>query len=129
MRVSLLACAAIRLAWSVRRKEKGKTWVFYVVLLLLAAPLTSPLLGMAGWLDSRCPVSTEGCAGAPAFPRVEDALSTPASTPRKRKTTLPRLIEKYYADLGDLAHQNVMYEMGTRPAFHALLAAAGKEAG
>ena len=51
--------------------------------------------------------------------------------PRKRttKTSLPRLIEKYYADLGDLAHQNVMYEMGTRPAFHALLMAAGKEAG
>ena len=55
-------------------------------------------------------------------------MSTPAA-PRKRKTTLPKLIEKYYADLGDLAHQNVMYEMGTRPAFHAMLAAAGKEAG
>jgi hypothetical protein len=57
-------------------------------------------------------------------------LTTPA-TPRKRKTkpTLPKLIQKYYADLGDLAHQNVMYEMGTRPAFHALFAAAGKEAG
>jgi hypothetical protein len=47
-------------------------------------------------------------------------MSTPAATPRKRKTTLPRLIEKYYADLADLTHQNVMYEMGTRPAFHAL---------
>ena len=58
-------------------------------------------------------------------------MTTPAASPRKRKpkTSLPKLIEKYYADLGDLAHQNVMYEMGTRPAFHALLAAAGKEAG
>ena len=56
-------------------------------------------------------------------------MSTPAATPRKRKTALPKLIEKYYADLGDLAHQNVMYEMGTRPAFHALLGGAGKESG
>ena len=56
-------------------------------------------------------------------------MSTPATSPRKRKTTLPKLIEKYYADFADLAHQNVMYELGTRPAFHARLAAAGKEAG
>ena len=56
-------------------------------------------------------------------------MSTPAATPRKRKPTLPKLIDKYYADLSDLARQNVMYEMGTRPAFHALLAAAGKESG
>jgi hypothetical protein len=57
---------------------------------------------------------------------------TQSSTPKKtkaKKSALPKLIEKYYADLADLAHQNVMYEMGTRPAFHALLAAAGKEAG
>ena len=47
-------------------------------------------------------------------------------TSRKRKTALPKLIDKYYADLKDLAHQNVLYEMGTRPAFHALLAAVGK---
>jgi hypothetical protein len=60
---------------------------------------------------------------------VEDALTTPAATPRKRKSSLPKLIEKYYADLKDLAHQNVMYEMGTRTAFFALLAVAGKEAG
>ncbi len=38
---------------------------------------------------------------------------TPA-TSRKRKSALPKLIEKYYADLKDLAHQNVLYEMGTR---------------
>ncbi|HEX8523802.1 MAG TPA: hypothetical protein VF669_16215 [Tepidisphaeraceae bacterium] len=49
--------------------------------------------------------------------------------PRNKKSQLPRLIEKYYADLKDLTHQNVMYEMGTRPAFHALLQAAGKAHG
>jgi hypothetical protein len=37
--------------------------------------------------------------------------------------------EQYYADLAELSHQNVMYEMGTRPAFHALLMAAGREHG
>lgn len=52
-------------------------------------------------------------------------MSIPAAKPRKRKPTLPTLIEKYYADLKDLAHQNVMYEMGVRPAFHALLARRG----
>jgi hypothetical protein len=61
--------------------------------------------------------------------QVEEALSTAAETRRKRKSALPKLIEKYYADLKDLAHQNVMYEMEVRPAFHALLDAAGKEAG
>lgn len=58
-----------------------------------------------------------------------DTLSMPAATPRQRTKTLSTLIEQYYADLQDLAHQNVMYEMGTRPAFHALLQAAGKDAG
>src|SRR5688572_19159699 len=47
----------------------------------------------------------------------------------RRKTSLPKLIEKYYADLADLAHQNVLFEMGTRSAFFALLHAAGKEHG
>ncbi|HEX5105127.1 MAG TPA: hypothetical protein VFV87_15010 [Pirellulaceae bacterium] len=47
----------------------------------------------------------------------------------RRKSSLPKLIDKYYADLADLARQNVLFEMGTRPAFHALLAAAGKEHG
>ncbi len=47
--------------------------------------------------------------------------------PPSRKSKLPRLIEQYYADLQDLAFQNVLYEQGTRPAFFALLAAAGKE--
>jgi len=50
-------------------------------------------------------------------------------SPTRRKTSLPKLIDKYYADLADLAKQNVLFEMGTRPAFHALLAAAGKEHG
>ena len=61
-----------------------------------------------------------------------DNMPQTTSTPqpsRPRKTGLPKLIEKYYADLKDLAHQNVMYEMGTRPAFHALLAAGAKEHG
>jgi hypothetical protein len=48
---------------------------------------------------------------------------------KKPRNPLLKLIEKYYADLQDLAHQNVLYEMGTRPAFHALLAAAAKTAG
>ncbi len=56
-------------------------------------------------------------------------MTTPAVTPRRRKSALPKLIAQYYADLKDLSHQNVMYEMGTRPAFHALLQAAGKEQG
>jgi hypothetical protein len=46
-----------------------------------------------------------------------------------RKTSLPKLIEKYYADLAGFARQNVLFEMGTRHAFHRLLADAGKEYG
>jgi hypothetical protein len=46
-----------------------------------------------------------------------------------RRTPLPKLIEKYYADLADLARQNVLFAMGTSAAFHALLQAAGKECG
>jgi len=48
---------------------------------------------------------------------------------RQRMPSLPKLIEKYYADLADLARQNVLFEMGLRQPFHALLAAAGKEHG
>jgi hypothetical protein len=55
-------------------------------------------------------------------------MPTPSRTTR-RKTSLPKLIEKYYADLADLAKQNVLFEMGLRQPFHALLAAAGKEHG
>lgn len=51
-----------------------------------------------------------------------------AKGPRKA-TPLAKLIEAYYAALADFAHQNVMYEMGTRPAFHTLLAAQGKAQG
>jgi hypothetical protein len=43
---------------------------------------------------------------------MEESLSIPAVTPRKRKPALPKLIEKYYADLADLAHQNVMFSGG-----------------
>ncbi len=50
-------------------------------------------------------------------------------SPGRRKTLLPKLIEKYYADLAAFAQHNVLFKMGTRPAFFALLAAAGKEHG
>ncbi|MCI0357082.1 MAG: hypothetical protein L0211_01180, partial [Planctomycetaceae bacterium] len=55
-------------------------------------------------------------------------MPNPSRTTR-RKQSLPKLIEKYYADLADLARQNVFVEMGTRTAFFALLNAAGKEHG
>jgi hypothetical protein len=55
-------------------------------------------------------------------------MPKPGSTTR-RNTSLPKLIDKYYADLADLAKQNVFVEMGTRTAFFALLHAAGKEHG
>lgn len=44
--------------------------------------------------------------------------------PGRSKSKLPKLIAQYYAQLAELAHQNVMYEMGTRTAFHNLLAGA-----
>jgi predicted helicase len=46
--------------------------------------------------------------------------------PARAKSKIPKLIELYYAELAELAHQNVMYEMGTRTAFHNLLAGAGR---
>src|SRR5688500_17333548 len=53
----------------------------------------------------------------------------PSSEPKRRakKSSLPKLIEKYYADLADFTRQNVLFEMGTRHAFHRLMADAGKE--
>lgn len=54
-------------------------------------------------------------------------MSKSTASSRPRKPSLPKLIEKYYADLNELAQQNVMYEMGVRPAFHALLQEAGRE--
>ena len=55
-------------------------------------------------------------------------MPKPSRTTR-RENSLPKLIEKYYADLVDLAGQNVFVEMVTRTAFFALLHAAGKEHG
>ena len=55
-------------------------------------------------------------------------MAKPSRTSRRRNS-LAKLIEKYYADLADLARQNVLFEMGTRPAFHALLQGVGKEHG
>src|SRR6186713_2623466 len=53
----------------------------------------------------------------------------PTLRPRRRKASLPKLIEKYYADLADFARQNVLFERGTQHAFHRLMADAGKEHG
>jgi len=53
----------------------------------------------------------------------------PAELLKKRKSGLPKLIAKYYADLKEFAHQLVMHEMGIRPAFHGLLASVGNEFG
>ena len=47
----------------------------------------------------------------------------------KQNKSLLKLIEKYYADLADFARQHVMFEMGTRHAFHRLMADAGKPHG
>ncbi|HSI32377.1 MAG TPA: N-6 DNA methylase, partial [Tepidisphaeraceae bacterium] len=55
-----------------------------------------------------------------------------AKKPAKRgdkPSPLRKLIDAYYADLAEFAHQNVMYEMGTRPAFHALMQAEGRKHG
>ena len=51
------------------------------------------------------------------------------TAPSKQKTRVPKFIEKYYADLKELAYQNVMHELGIRAPIHALLLAAGKEHG
>ncbi|MDZ4817434.1 MAG: type ISP restriction/modification enzyme [Planctomycetota bacterium] len=47
----------------------------------------------------------------------------------KQSKQLSKLIEKYYADLAEFEHQRVMFEMGTRHAFHRLMADAGKPHG
>ena len=46
--------------------------------------------------------------------------------PARRNTALLKLIDKYYADLAVFARQHILFEMGTRHAFHRLLADAGK---
>lgn len=55
------------------------------------------------------------------------AKSNPRAQKRKPATKLSKLIEQYYADLKDLAHQNVLNEMGTRTAFFNLLRDFGKQ--
>jgi len=47
----------------------------------------------------------------------------------KQNKLLLKLIDKYYADLADFARQHVLFEMGTRHAFHRLMADAGKPHG
>lgn len=47
----------------------------------------------------------------------------------KQDRKLLKLIDKYYADLADFALQHVLFEMGTRHAFHRLMADAGKPYG
>lgn len=49
--------------------------------------------------------------------------------PAKQAKSLLKLIDKYYVDLADFARQHVMFEMGTRQAFHRLMADAGKPHG
>jgi predicted helicase len=49
--------------------------------------------------------------------------------PAKQSKTLLKLIDRYYADLADFARQHVLFEMGTRHAFHRLMADAGKPHG
>lgn len=49
--VALLTCAALRLVWARCIRERGKGWIFYVVLLLFAPILwavLSPLLARTG---------------------------------------------------------------------------------
>lgn len=47
----------------------------------------------------------------------------------KQKKALLKLIDKYYGDLADFARQHVLFEGGTRHAFHRLMADAGKPHG
>ena len=53
--IALIACALIRLAWALHKKDGSRGWIFYVVLLFLAAPtwmlIEQPLwsLGRALW--------------------------------------------------------------------------------
>jgi len=49
--------------------------------------------------------------------------------PGKQNKSLLKLIDKYYADLAEFARQHVLFEMGTRHAFHRLMADAGKSHG
>ena len=49
--IALLACATLRLVWARCRREQGKGWMFYVVLLFLAPILwavVSPALARFG---------------------------------------------------------------------------------
>lgn len=46
-----------------------------------------------------------------------------------QKKSLRKLIDQYHADLADLARQQVMFESGTRYAFHRLMADARKAHG
>lgn len=52
----------------------------------------------------------------------------PSRSPNPAKK-LAKLIDKYYVDMKDPAHQSVFHEMGTRTPFFSLLADAAKPAG
>jgi predicted helicase len=58
--------------------------------------------------------------------RTTDTTMTKQSQSASQKKSLLKLIDKYYADLADLARQRVMFEMGLRHAFHRLMADAAK---
>lgn len=52
----------------------------------------------------------------------------PSRSPNPAKR-LAKLIDKYYSEMKELAHQMVLHEMGVRAPFHVLLAEAAKPAG
>ena len=54
---------------------------------------------------------------------------TPSGETPRKKNSLAKLIERYYADLADFARQKVFFEGGIRQAFHRLLADVGKPLG
>ena len=56
---------------------------------------------------SKLPMKDQSSMGPPATPET----AKPSRT--KSKSRLPNLVQQYYAELTELAHQNVMYEMGT----------------
>lgn len=68
-------------------------------------------------------LALRACMGRGA---VDGAMASPGGTTRRKKS-LAKLIEQYYADLEGFKRQHVLFEMGTRQAFHRLMADAGKE--
>ena len=51
--VALLTCAGLRLVWARLRREQGKGWVFYIVLLYLAPLVWAVAAPMTGRLGTK----------------------------------------------------------------------------